>query len=55
MTSEEEEYADIIIRGFDQLIRLTKNKPDPKCIGQIILTKMILNESRPIKHGRVVA
>jgi hypothetical protein len=55
LTCIEEEYADIIIRAFDQLIRLTRNKANPRSVGQIILVKMILNQSRPIKHGRVAA
>lgn len=54
-TCLEEEYADIIIRAMDQLVRLTRNRNRFRSVGDIIIAKMRLNESRPIKHGRTTA
>lgn len=46
LTKEEEEYADIIIRCLDQMIR---RKLDP---AFCILTKHAYNKTRPFKHGK---
>lgn len=47
MTNAEEEYADIIIRALDQMLRL---ELDPeKCI----LAKHEYNRNRPYKHGKL--
>lgn len=55
LTSEEEEYADIIIRAMDHMVRLIKNKKPNRSIGEIIVTKHLYNLSRPYKHGRVTS